>query len=247
MTEIANKSILEIVEANYHTTAIFEKYGIQFFEQSKDETLKEYCSRNQLEIEKIIEDIKEVSSTRFFTHRLPFERWKLEFLMDYIKHVYHDYATITGPQIEKMMVDVVNICPSEKTYLGELLELIRKLNESIGSHIEYEEDMIFPYIKQLENLLENNEGFGYLFVRTLRKPLNIALKSHEVVEYRISEIRELTENFILSDDCCPRLRVVLRQLKDLELNILEHKYLENNILFPRALEIESQLLKQNPD
>jgi len=119
------------------------------------------------------------------------------------------------------------------------------LSETLVSINTHEEEIIFPYIRQLELIAEKNDEFGNLFVKTLRKPIDAIEKGHEAMSRKITRIRELTEDYSLSNLTCPKLRVVMRQLKDLETYMLEHKFLENNILFPRAVELESRLLQKH--
>jgi regulator of cell morphogenesis and NO signaling len=52
------------------------------------------------------------------------------------------------------------------------------------------------------------------------------------------EMRRLTNAFIPPDDACNTFRVLYRQMEELESDLHIHIHLENNILFPRAAELE---------
>lgn len=246
MMEIANKSILEIVEENYHTSAVFEKYGIRFYEQPEGEPLRDLCEKQNIDFARLAEEISDIISSRFVPQSLPIQTWKLEFLMDYLKHVHHDYSTMILDQLKSSITFLLEHCTEKKDFMIKLSRAVTALQRSAASHNTHEEEIIFPYIRQLEMLAEKNDGFGHLFVRTLRKPMDALEKGHETTTQMIAGIRELTGDYASSNLSCPKLRVVMRQLKDLELDMMEHKFLENNILFPRAAELESKLLKQHP-
>jgi regulator of cell morphogenesis and NO signaling len=184
-------------------------------------------------------------SSRYAPQGLPINTWKLEFLTDYLKHVHHDYVAMVLPQINASVEFLLDHCTEKKEFIWQLSKELSALSISLASFNLHEEEIIFPYIRQLEILAEKNDEFGNLFVRTLRKPMDPIEKGHEAMTRSLSRIRELTEDYSITNLTCPKLRVVMRQLKDLETYMLEHKFLENNILFPRAVELESRLLKQH--
>lgn len=243
MNELAHKSILEIVEENYLTAAVFEKYGAPFYRQEEGKTLQDFCNSNNIDYIELANDLADILNARYNPQGLPINTWKLEFLTDYLKHVHHDYVAIVLPQIHTSVEFLLEQCTEKKEFMEQLSKEVLALSASLTSVNLHEEEIIFPYIRQLEILAEKNDEFGNLFVRTLRKPMDTIEKNHEALTGMLSRIRELTENYSLTNLTCPKLRVVMRQLKDLETYTLEHKFLENNILFPRAVELESRLLR----
>ena len=61
---------------------------------------------------------------------------------------------------------------------------------------------------------------------------------HQFVGDAMAEMRALTGDFTAPDDACATYRVCLQELASFEDDLHAHVHLENNILFPRALEIE---------
>jgi regulator of cell morphogenesis and NO signaling len=245
MKELAHKSILEIVEDNYLTASVFEKHGIPFYRQEEGQTLQDFCSTNKIDYLQLANELTDIMDSRYAPQGLPINTWKLEFLTDYIKHVHHDYVAMVLPQINASVEFLMGHCTEKKEFMRQLSEELSALTILLTSSNLHEEEIIFPYIRQLEILAEKNDEFGSLFVRTLRKPMDTIEKGHEAMTRLLARIHELTENYSISNLTCPKLRVVMRQLKDLETYMMEHKFLEKNILFPRAVELESRLLKQH--
>jgi regulator of cell morphogenesis and NO signaling len=61
---------------------------------------------------------------------------------------------------------------------------------------------------------------------------------HEMVGKNLEEIRMLTNNYTLPADACASYSLLFRMLEEFENDLHLHIHLENNILFPKALEIE---------
>jgi len=111
-------------------------------------------------------------------------------------------------------------------------------------HIRYEEEIIFPYICQVVHAHENNDSYAKLLVKTLRKPLDAMIQhEHNLLEAPIFNIRELTNNYQIPEGSCVSHKVALSRLKELDNDLVQHIYLENEVLFPKALRIEKELLQ----
>ena len=68
-------------------------------------------------------------------------------------------------------------------------------------------------------------------------------KEHSIEGERFALISSLTNGFTPPDDACSSYRLVLQQLKQFDEALHEHIHLENNIIFPKALELEQKNMK----
>lgn len=60
----------------------------------------------------------------------------------------------------------------------------------------------------------------------------------------LKTLRRLTGGFRPPDDACGSFRALYAGLEILELDLHRHIHLENNVLFPRAMGLESRLRSQ---
>lgn len=128
--------------------------------------------------------------------------------------------------------------------MQEVARLFEQLKKELLPHIQHEEDTIFPYICQVVHAWENNDTYGRLLVKTLRKPLGVMMKHEEDVLSALTlKIRLLTNNYAVPDRACVSHQVALARLKELDNDLMQHIFLENEVLFPRAIKIEQELLK----
>jgi regulator of cell morphogenesis and NO signaling len=66
-------------------------------------------------------------------------------------------------------------------------------------------------------------------------------RDHRSYADTMSQIRRLTNNYTAPDDACNMTRLCLAELQEFEYDMMQHIYLENNILFPKLLRIEDSL------
>ncbi|GAC1707344.1 MAG: hypothetical protein NVS9B7_19780 [Flavisolibacter sp.] len=68
-------------------------------------------------------------------------------------------------------------------------------------------------------------------------PIAMMEHEHENAGDIMFEIRNLTHNYAVPIGACTTFRVCLSELKEFEDDLHEHVHLENNILFPKALQL----------
>jgi regulator of cell morphogenesis and NO signaling len=111
-------------------------------------------------------------------------------------------------------------------------------------HLQHEEEIIFPYIRQIAHAYDNKESYAGLLVRTLRKPVeNVMHHEHEAVHKILGNMRQLTNHYTPPQHACTNHKVTFLKLLEIDNDLTQHMYLENDILFPRAIEMEKKLLR----
>ena len=111
--------------------------------------------------------------------------------------------------------------------------------------MEHEEEIIFPYVCQISHAYDNRDSFASLLVKTLRKPIEKMMKEeHAIISDIILKFRELTLLYTPPEKACTSHRIIFSKLKELDNDLAQHLYLENEILFPRAIAMEKKLLQQ---
>jgi regulator of cell morphogenesis and NO signaling len=137
----------------------------------------------------------------------------------------------------------LKITKKKSPEINRVLFLFRELSVLLMTHSRHEEEIIFPYIKQIESTYRRKETYGNLFVRTLRKPLSNIEKEHEVIMSILKEIKSLTNNYTCPSNACAEQSVIYNKLNEFHSDMLQHTHLEDDILFPKAIEMEKELLQ----
>ncbi|MGZ5191073.1 MAG: DUF542 domain-containing protein [Flavisolibacter sp.] len=235
--------VTDIVAEDYRTSYVFQKYNIDYCCGGKM-SLRAVCEHRGLETEKIKKELLDSMRIIQLSSSINFSNWSIDFLIDYIINVHHCYLTVSLPEICDTTERFRNGHVSRYPYLNELLKCVHALRDELLPHIEEENQIIFPYIKQIVHAYESHEPYAGLLVRTLRKPVeNMMNHEHEYVRKYLQKIRELTNNYTPPTSSCVTHKVAFAKLKELDNDLVQHIHLENNILFPKAIEMEKELLE----
>lgn len=72
-------------------------------------------------------------------------------------------------------------------------------------------------------------------------PIGQMIYEHEGAGRLLEALRKTTQNYAVLPDFCTSFRALYDGLQQLEADLHEHIFLENNILFPKAISLEEQV------
>lgn len=238
------ENIQDIVRRDYRTADVFTKWGINYC-CGVDHNLQQICDLQKLDIAEVTSDLDRATHTISISNTVNFKEWPIDFLVDYIQNIHHAYLKETIPGLKTSLKDFVEGHRQKHPYLIHVEETFNDLADEILEHTVHEEESIFPYIKQISSTYKRKEVYGSLFVRTMGKPLNKIVESeHRRISVLLYQLRSETNNYNFNAEACTNHQVIYHKLKELDRDLVQHKYLENNILFPEAMKMEQELLSQ---
>lgn len=234
--------VSDIVAKDYRTAIVFWKYDIDFCCGGRL-PLEDACLAKAVNLQTVKDELERVIHQGSVTNTLKYKEWNLDFLMDYIIHVHHTYLKTILPLFHVRIEEFVAKHQKNYGYLPELLDIFRKLEMETWPHLSQEEEITFPYIRQMEYAYNNKEAYAGLLVRTLSKPVEEVIKhNHRLMTKFLSRIREITANYKAPENACITHKTVYALLHEIDGNLSQHLYLENDILLPKAIAMENELL-----
>jgi regulator of cell morphogenesis and NO signaling len=240
--DVFESPISDIVKLDYRTADVFKKYQLSFCCNGSI-SLKSACEAKGIDFENITNELKEATQNLILPNNLPFDEWKIDFLIDFITNIHHAYIYQAIPLLHTTLESFTLGHQSKYPALTQVLELFTKLTEILTLHNRHEDEIIFPYIKQIDSAYRKKEPYGNLFVRTLRKPLHTVEREHLQIQELLNDLKNGTKQFTAPDKACLNYHVIFKKLEEAHNNLLQHKFLEHNILFPKAIAIEQKLLQ----
>ena len=241
MNSTREKKIKDIVIDNFHTADLFEKFGIDFC-CNGNRPLREALEEKQITDVKFLEELNKVNLSIQQNNQRHAE-WDLNFLAQYIVNNHHTYVKNAIPDINAHLQKVYNVHGEKYSYIAEVQNIFTLVAEEMMSHMMKEERILFPLIKYLTETQKFNEkpktgGFG-----TIKNPIRQMEAEHVSAGNAMDTIRKLTNNYVLPEDACTTFQITYKELDEFEKDLHKHVHLENNILFPRSIELEEELSK----
>jgi regulator of cell morphogenesis and NO signaling len=240
MENLRNKTVGEIVKDDFRAADIFTGYGIDFCCGGKI-SVADACAEakaDELAVVGALENLKHQAGAAAHD----FDSWKLDFLADYIINTHHQYVKRAIPQILPLAQKVAEVHGVNHPEVVKINDLFQNLAEELTSHLHKEEMILFPYIKKLVAAeaaggCDDGACFG-----TIASPISVMEAEHENAGVILKRMFSLSDGYTAPEDACNTFRVLYGKLKEFEDDLHVHIHLENNILFPKSIELEQALL-----
>jgi regulator of cell morphogenesis and NO signaling len=162
-------------------------------------------------------------------------RWTTNQLVDHIVLTHHAYVRSALPRIAAYLGKLIEVHGTRHPELTKIEGCFGALARELLQHMLKEEHVLFPYIRELAGAARPAPcPFG-----TIENPIRMMEREHEEAGGLLEELRELTNNYVAPADGCATYRVCFSELAEFERDLHRHVHLENNVLFPRAVALET--------
>ena len=235
METLEKRTIGEIVANNYRAADVFKKYNIDFC-CGGNKVLSDVCEQKKLNQTEIEIDLENIGKSTSKNHN--FNKWKLDFLIDYIINEHHTYVNENLPLILAYSNKVAAVHGDSHSETKIINKLFQEVNQELSLHMHKEEQVLFPYVKNLVSAQNNQLEKPEVAFGKVQNPIKMMELEHENAGDLFKEIARLSNNYTPPADACQTYQVLYTKLKEFEEDLHQHIHLENNILFPKAIELD---------
>ncbi len=211
---------------------VLERFGIDYCCGGKN-TLAEACTSRKLNLAYVLEALERHQQGL----GLPDSQWEqapLNEIVEYIVRKHHAFTREQIKIIDDLFAKVERRHGTEHPEIFQVSKTFAVLSSELTHHFYCEENVLFPYIAQLGTGQQADlpPVFG-----SVQQPVSRMMMEHDQTGNELRVLRDITNNYGPPVVVCSTWRALYRALEDLERDLHQHIHLENNILFPRALEL----------
>lgn len=227
------------------TITFFEKYNLDYF-QNGGITLESTCEKNQLDFSKLDQELNAWIEENHEPLLPKLQDFSVEQLIQYIDTTFHakeeeDLLNVTSFLSKFSTIKNEN---SRVNYLVKNITIeFQKLEKQLIEHCKSEELTFFPYIKKILDVKNSKSNFSSHQISLIKNPIRVLENEHKDSLKALEEIKELTDNFHMIDGE-DDYNQLMEALSTFNRNLHLHFHIENNLLFPKLLEIELVLTQK---
>jgi regulator of cell morphogenesis and NO signaling len=235
----ATRTVGELAAVVPGATREFEKLGIDYCCGGK-RSLGEACAQANISVEEAMSRLQEGLAT---SARQEQRNWKDVPLTELIAHInstHHVFVREESPRIEKLAAKVASVHGKNHPELLEVQQLFSNLANELSVHLMKEEQVLFPYVTLMEEAATANEPAPPAMFGTVVNPVRMMMQEHDGAGDTLKKLRAITSDYALPDEACISYKTLYEALEAFEADLHQHIHLENNILFPRSVALESR-------
>ena len=148
MSELMTKSLAQIVNTNPRAATVFEKYHLDFCCKG-NRSLELACNEKKLQVDEVIAELEETSADSSSTP-INYDHFTLTQLADYIVATHHAYVKKEMEPLMGYLQKIVAKHGDRHPEMHKVLALFTSIKEEMELHMQKEELILFPRIKEIE-------------------------------------------------------------------------------------------------
>jgi regulator of cell morphogenesis and NO signaling len=232
------KTVREIAMEIPGATRVFEKMGIDYC-CGGARPIMEACQTAGVTVAEVTSSLEQFERSNYASAES--KDWQAESLATLITHIVNKHHRFTREEldgIELLLAKVCSVYGERAPELSQIQALFGELRRELLPHMKKEETILFPYIIQMEVARSAGLSVPAPMFGTVRNPVRMMMTEHDAAGDVLRNIRQLSNDFNLPADSCVSYQTLYSRLEELEQDLHQHIHLENNILFPCAIEME---------
>lgn len=223
------------------STRLFEKLKIDYC-CGGNQPLAEACSSAGLDVVTVMEMLGEVAKASSPDARASDrQNASLPELIEHILNTHHVFTKSEIDRLEALTEKVIGVHGQNHPELVQVGELFKQLGADLKPHMFKEEQVLFPYMLTMSEAAAQNQPCPPAFFGTVNNPVRMMMKEHDTAGQILRELRAVTSDYKVPPDACISYQTLYQALENLETDLHQHIHLENNLLFPKALDLENTL------
>jgi len=223
------------------STRLFEKLKIDYC-CGGNQTLAEGCTSAGVDVYAVIQMLAEATQQKS-EDAVDFTSASLPQLITHIVDTHHVFTKSEMDRLQLLADKVLAAHGGNHPELVHLDELLTRLCADLKPHMFKEEHVLFPYIFALAKAADQQGAVPFAPFGTVNNPIRMMMREHDTAGEILRELRQLTSDYKVPADACISYQTLYQALENFEKDLHQHIHLENNILFPKALDVENGLSK----
>ncbi len=241
MVDLQNCTVAEAVSDNIKMADVFKENGIDFCCGGAI-SIKKACADKKIDFETVKSELNQMNHTKSKTN--DYNSWDLGFLADFILNTHHKYVSEESVVLLQYSNKVAKVHATHYPQVIEINNITEALVAELTSHMQKEEMILFPFIKDLATAKKTGINVELPHFGTIKNPINIMDSEHDAAGDMIKKLAQLTNDFTPPEGACNTFKALYAKLEEFQNDLFQHIHLENNILFPKAILLEEDIVSQ---
>ncbi len=241
MTLNATTTVRQVALEMPNATRIFEELKIDYC-CGGSVPLDEACSAAGVAVDSVMRLLEESAKAGLQNGATTeFQTAPLTELMTYIVDKHHLFTRQEMDRLRSLLDKVCSVHGQNHPELLRVQALFGELCADLVPHMFKEEQVLFPYIQRMEQAGRNSREMPPSPFGTVRNPVRMMMMEHDAVGDLLKKLRETSSDYTVPPDGCISYQTLYQAMEAFEQDLHQHIHLENNVLFPRAVEMEDAI------
>lgn len=221
-----NMKLADLLHANYRLLFILPRFKICL--GFGDKSVKEVCAQHGIDVSLFLLVCNVYTFDEYLPAQEELKSVNMGQLIEYLQNSHKDYLESRIPEIRKLISEL------SQNNKVKGVEIVRRFFDGycqeVINHFTYEEETVFPYIRKLSEQPASSVGYH----------IDQFEENHSNIEEKLNDLKNIIIKYMPEDCSTPGiLNGVLLDIFLLEDDLNKHALIENKILVPLVVQLES--------
>ncbi len=231
----------DLIHKNYLLLSIISRFGILL--GFGDKSVEEVCNEYKVNPYFFLEIVNAYSDEDYFTD-VKLKHFPISLIVSYLRKTHDFYTNQIVPEIQLLITNLYQNCFTQKENVKLLLNFFDEYKNELSIHIKREEDVVYPYVLNIENAYETKKISNELIEQMKSYSIINYLNEHSNIGEKLLDLKNLIIKYLPPTADFKYRNKVLVKLFQLEKDISDHSRIEEKVMVPKILDMEKILLSR---
>lgn len=233
-----NQGLADVILDHYKLLPVINRFGIKL--GFRNITIEELCKDHKIDLDFFLDIVNTFIDEEYFP-KDHLKSFSVKLILDYLQQTHNYYLNKQLPRIESKIESLVNDFPSKSNELNLLKQFFEEYRHELLSHIEREEEKVFPYAEQIEEAFVNGLTDVNLNEQMKTYSMQQFLDEHGDIEEKLYDLKNIIIRYLPEIENDDLANEILFDLFRLETDMNNHARIEDKVLGPKVIEMEKRL------
>ena len=240
MLIVGEMKLSDVIHHDYTLVPVINRFDIKL--GFGDGSIEEICEEKNINLGFFLTILNTFHDSQYFPKEY-LKSFPAEVLINYLHKAHQSYLDGNIPEIKKMITVLLDLSNENEKTISLIKNFFEEYSIEFSKHLKREEEVVYPYVLKLENLLDNPKSINSFEEEMVNYSISNYEQDHEDIEEKLFDLKNLlikylhfeTSETLIFEEMSYSL---LRELFVLEKELREHSRIEDLILVPKVEEME---------
>jgi len=232
----------DLIHANIGLLPVLNRFNIEL--GFGDKTVQEICDSKIVNPDFFLEIVNAYHNEHYFPQR-SLMQFSSILVVNYLSKTHRYYIEVLMPELDVLLDRMLSfMLKNNMTYIDLIKKFYSDYKRELIVHIENEEKNVFPFIKEIQHAFDKGISYNELPAEIKAFSIETFEKEHSNLDEKLLDLKNIIIKYLPPDYNSSSCHNFLMKLFILEKDLIDHARIEDKILVPKVLELESVLKRR---
>ncbi len=233
-----NSKLASVIHKDHSLLPVINRLGVKL--GFGDRTIRNICEEKGIDLNFFVEIINVFHYEAYFPEKRLLD-FSVSMVIDYLVKTHRYYIDYLIPENDRLIELFLSANPEESTENDLVRKFYSKFKEEFVIHIDFEERIMFPYILELNRVIEDPEFRPNFKQKYPDYSISGFEKEHSQMDDKMDDLKNIIIKYLPPNYDQNRGNAFLANLFLFEKDLKNHSRIEDHILIPKVKQLEMVL------